>query len=52
MTASILKQNPNTKFFKQTFIYFNTDTLCKFSGKFPLSIHKTTLKQQINGQKQ
>ena len=25
--------------------------MCKFSGKSPLSSHKTTLKQQINGQK-
>ena len=24
MTASVLKQNPNTKRFKQTLIYFNT----------------------------
>ena len=26
MTASVLKQDPNTKRFKQTLIYFNTDT--------------------------
>ena len=26
MTASILKQDPNTKSFKRTLIYFNTDT--------------------------
>jgi len=52
MTASVLKQDPNTKRFKQTLIYFNKDTVCKFSGKSPLSSHKTTLKQQINGQKQ
>ena len=26
-------------------------TVCKFSGKPPLSSHKRTLKQQINGQK-
>ena len=26
MTASVLKQDPNTKKFKQTLIYFNTDT--------------------------
>ena len=42
-------KNPDTERFKRTLIYFNTDT--QFSGKFPLSTHKTTLKQQINGQK-
>ena len=26
MTASVLKQDPNIKRFKRTFIYFNTDT--------------------------
>ena len=26
MTASVLKQDPNIKKFKQTLIYFNTDT--------------------------
>ena len=26
MTASVLTQDPNTKRFKQTLIYFNTDT--------------------------
>ena len=26
MTATILKQDPNTKKFKQMLIYFNTDT--------------------------
>ena len=25
--------------------------LCKFSGKSPLSSYKTTLKQQLNGEK-
>ena len=43
MTASILTQDPNTKRFKRMLIYFNTDTVCKFSGKSPLSSHKTTL---------
>ena len=46
MTASVLKQDPNTKRFKPTLIYF--DTVCKFSGKSPLSSHKMTLKQQTN----
>ena len=26
MTAGVLKQDPNTKRFKRTLIYFNTDT--------------------------
>ena len=26
MTAGVLKQDPNTKMFKRTLIYFNTDT--------------------------
>ena len=26
MSASVLKQDPNTKWFKQTLIYFDTDT--------------------------
>ena len=90
MTASVLKQDPNTKRFKPTLIYFNTDretdrqtdrqrqteskrdtqretererqrethrdrdrqterdterqreTVCTFSGKYPLSSHKPT----------
>ena len=46
------QQDPNTKRFKRTLIYFDTDTVCTFSGKSPLSSHKTSLKQQINGQKQ
>ena len=50
MTVSVLKQDPNTERFKRMLIYFNTDK-CKFSGQSPLSILKTTLKQQINGQK-
>ena len=28
MTASVLKQDPNTKRFKRTLINFNTDTAC------------------------
>ena len=37
------------KWFKQTLIYFNTDTqYANFWGKSPLSSHKMTLKQQIN----
>ena len=53
MTASVLKQDPNTKRFQRMLIYFNMDTqYASFSGKSPLSSHKTTLKQQINDQKQ
>ena len=36
MSASILKQDPNTKRFKRTLIYFDNDTVCKFLGKSPL----------------
>ena len=42
------KMETNMKRFKQTLIYYNTDTVCKCSGKSPLSSHKMTLKQQIN----
>ena len=38
--------DPNTKKFKRTLMYFNTDT--QFAN-VRLSSHKTTLKQQING---
>ena len=42
--------DPNTKRLNERL--FNTDTqYAQFSGKSPLSSHKTTLKQQINGQK-
>ena len=45
MTASILKQNPNTNFFKQTFIYFNTDTqYANFQGN---SLYQST-KRHLN----
>ena len=52
MTASVLKQDPNTKRFKRSLIYFNTDTqYAHFLGKSPLSSHITTLKQQIKQKK-
>ena len=35
-----------------TYLFEPGHTVCKFSGKSPLSCHKMTLKQQINGQKQ
>ena len=39
MTASILKQDPNTKRFKPTLIYFNTDTqYANFSLSVGLSV--------------
>jgi len=38
---------PNTKRFKRTLIYFNTDTVYKFSWKSPLSSYKMILEQQI-----
>ena len=53
MTCIALTQNPeistHKKRLKQMLIYFDTDTVCKFLRKSPLSSHKTTLKQQING---
>ena len=50
MTVSVLKQDPNTKRFKRTLIYFNTDTqYANFQGNFLNQATKTTLKQQING---
>ena len=49
--STLLDWDRNTERLKWTLIYFNTDTVCTFSGKCPLSSHKTTLKQQINGQK-
>ena len=35
MTASVLKQDPNTERFKRTLIYVNTDTVCIFWGEIP-----------------
>ena len=44
MTASVLKQDLNTKRFKwRLFILTRTDTVCKFSGKSPLSSHKMSV---------
>ena len=52
VSLSIHSQDSNTKSFKRTLIYFNTDTqYTQFRGKSPVSSHKTTLKQQINGPK-
>ena len=52
MTASVLKQDPKTKRFKRTLIYFDTVTqYAKFPGNPVYQATKTTLKQQINGQK-
>ena len=35
MTANVLKQDPNTKKFKWTLIYFNTDTQYANIGEIP-----------------
>ena len=45
------KLDPNTKRFKRMLIYWHGHTICKFSGKSPLSSYKMTLKQQLNGYK-
>ena len=43
---AVLKQDPNTKRFKLTLIYFNTDGhSIQLSGKSPLSNHNTTDKR-------
>ena len=50
--ATKVFRNQNTKRFKWTLIYFNTDTAyANFRGRYPVWSHKMTLKQQINGQK-
>ena len=36
MSASVLKQDPNTKRFKRTLIYFENDTQYKIFGGNPL----------------
>ena len=36
MTASVLKQDPDTRRFKRTLIYFNTDTQYAHFGRNPL----------------
>ena len=49
MTASVLRQDPNTKRFKQTPGYFNTDTqYVTFRGN-PLYQATKRQKEQING---
>ena len=53
MAASVLKQDPNTKRFKRTLIYYDTDTqYANFRGN-PIrqaTKHKTLkVKQQLNG---
>ena len=35
MTASVLKQDPNTRRFKRTLVYFNTDTQYANFGEIP-----------------
>ena len=49
MTASVLKQNPNTKRFKRTLIYFYTDTqYANFRGN--LALYQAT-KRDLNSRK-
>ena len=50
MTAIVLKQAPNTYTVHKNAIYWDKNTVCKFSGYSPLSNHKTTLKQQLKGE--
>ena len=51
MTASVLKQDPNTKKVQiNAYLFEHGQTVRKFSGKSPLSSHKTTLKGQVQGQ--
>ncbi|MCB4784616.1 MAG: hypothetical protein LGB69_08545 [Sulfurovum sp.] len=48
LTASILKQDPNTESFKQTLIYFNTDTqYAQFWGN---PLHQATKRHLNNRQ--
>ena len=48
MTASVLKQDPNTKRFKRTLIYFNTDTqYANFARK---SLYQATKRHLNNRQ--
>ena len=48
-TTTTNKQDPNTKRFKRTLLYFNTDThYANFRGN-PLYQATIRLKQQING---
>ena len=52
MIASVLKQNPNTKIFKRTLIYFDTDTqYVTFVWKSPLSSHKMKRQNKFNENK-
>ena len=45
-SLTITREDPNTKRFKRTLIYYDTDTqYANFRGKSPSSSHKTTLKQ-------
>ena len=47
MTASVLKQDPNTwKVLKNAYLLGHKHRIYKFSGEFPFSSYKTTLKQK------
>ena len=47
MTANVLKHIKGSK----QWYFLEQDSTCKFSGQFLLSRYKTTLKQQLNGEK-
>ena len=49
MTASVLKQGPNKKGSKERLFIMTRTHNMQIFGEIPLSSHKTTLKQQVNG---
>ena len=49
MTASVLKQEPNTKMFKRTLIYYDTDTQYSYFRGSPL--RQATKRHMNNRQK-
>ena len=51
MTARVLKQDPNIWKVQENAISLDKNAVCKFSGVIPLWNYKTTLKQQLNGEK-
>ena len=51
MTASVLKQDPSTQNVQKKAVYQDKIKHVNFRGNPPLSSYKTTLKQQLNGEK-
>ena len=49
ITANVLKQDPNTWNLQQSAVFIRTIHNMHIFGIFPLSSHKTALKQQLNG---